>query len=367
MQRTGVISMDRRSLITHTGIAGVLAAGMAPAVHAQTAVRWRLASSFPKSLDTIFGAAEVFADNVKKMSGGRFEISVHPAGELMPALGVVDGVQQGSVECAHTASYYFFGKDDTFALDCAIPFGLNSRQMTAWLFEGNGMKLMREFFANYNIINFPCGNTGAQMGGWYRKEIKNLEDLKGLKMRIAGFAGKVLSRMGGVPQNIPAGEIYQALEKGTIDATEWVGPYDDEKLGFQKVAKNYYYPGWWEGSAQISLYVNSTAYNSLSNENKAIIECASARAHIEMQARYDHHNPAALKRLAAAKVNILPFPKPVMDEAFKVSMALYDELSSTNPKWKKIYEDYSNFRKDQNFWFRFTESTFDRYMQASKL
>jgi len=192
--------MDRRSVIKNAGLAGVLAAGAAPAVHAQAAIRWRLSSSFPKALDTIHGAADVFAQNVKAMSGGKFEISVHAAGEITPPFGVVDAVQQGSVEMAHTAPYYFFGKNEAFALGCAIPFGMNSRQMTAWMYEGNGMKLMREFYAKYNIINFPGGNTGAQMGGWYRKEIKTVADIKGLKMRIGGFAGRVLESMGGVPQ-----------------------------------------------------------------------------------------------------------------------------------------------------------------------
>ncbi|MDZ4161086.1 MAG: TRAP transporter substrate-binding protein [Burkholderiales bacterium] len=359
--------MDRRSLIKHAGIAGVLAAGAAPAVHAQAAIRWRLASSFPKALDTIYGAADVFAKQVKAMSGGKFEISVHPGGELMPAFGVVDGVQQGTVECAHTAPYYFFGKDDTFAMGTAIPFGLNSRQLTAWYYDGNGLKLFREFYDQYNIVNFPGGNTGAQMGGWYRKEIKGIADIKGMKMRIGGFAGKVLTRMGGVPQNIPGGEIYQALEKGTIDATEWVGPYDDEKLGFQKVAKNYYYPGWWEGGAQLDFYINKAAFNALSAENKAIVECAASHAHTTMQAMYDARNPAALKRLVAGGAKVQAFPKSVMDAAFKESMALYDELSASNPNWKKIYSDYSAFRKDQNLWFRFTEAQFDRYMQSAKL
>ncbi|MDP3619738.1 MAG: ABC transporter substrate-binding protein, partial [Ramlibacter sp.] len=278
--------MDRRSIIKHAGIAGVLAAGVAPAVHAQAAIRWRLASSFPKSLDTIYGAAETFSQKVKAMSGGKFEISVHAAGELMPAFGVVDGVQQGTVEVAHTAPYYFFGKDECFALGCAIPFGLNSRQMSAWIHEGNGMKLMREFYAKYNIINFAAGNTGSQMGGWYRKEIKSIKDIKGMKMRIGGFGGKVLERIGGVPQNIPGGEIYAALEKGTIDAAEWVGPYDDQKLGFQKVAPFYYYPGWWEGGPQLDLFINQKAWDGLSAENKAIVESASAVAHVDMQAKY---------------------------------------------------------------------------------
>ena len=359
--------MDRRSLIKNAGLAGVLAAGVAPAVHAQAAIRWRLASSFPKALDTIFGAADIFAKQVKAMSGGKFEISVHAAGELMPAFGVVDGVQQGSIECAHTAPYYFFGKDETFALGCAIPFGLNSRQMTAWMYEGNGMKLMREFYAKFNIINFPGGNTGAQMGGWYRKEIKSLKDIKGMKMRIGGFGGKVLERIGGVPQNIPGGEIYAALEKGTIDAAEWVGPYDDQKLGFNKVAPNYYYPGWWEGGPQLDFFINNKAFEALSPENKAIVEAAAAQAHSDMQAKYDARNPAALKQLVGAGTKLRPFPKDVMNAAFKESMALYSELSAKNENWRKVYADFSKFRAEQHLWFRFTEGTFDRFMQEQKL
>ena len=359
--------MDRRSIIKNAGLAGVLAAGIAPAVHAQAAIRWRLASSFPKSLDTIHGAADVFAKAVKAMTGGKFEISVHAAGELMPAFGVVDGVQQGSVEMCHTAPYYFFGKDETFALGCAIPFGLNSRQMTAWMYEGNGLKLMREFYAKFNIVNFPGGNTGAQMGGWYRKEIKSLADIKGLKMRIGGFGGKVLERIGGVPQNIPGGEIYQALEKGTIDAAEWVGPYDDLKLGFNKVAPNYYYPGWWEGGPELDFFITNKAFEALSPEYKAIVEAAAAQAHSDMQAKYDARNPAALKQLVGAGTKLRPFPKDVMNAAFKESMALYEELSAKNENWKKVYADYSKFRAEQNLWFRFTEATFDRFMQEQKL
>ncbi|MBC5784170.1 TRAP transporter substrate-binding protein [Ramlibacter sp. USB13] len=359
--------MDRRSLIKQAGIAGVLAAGVAPAVHAQTAIRWRLASSFPKSLDTIFGAADVFAARVKAMSGGKFEVSVHAAGELMPAFGVVDGVQQGTVEVAHTAPYYFFGKSEVFALGCAIPFGLNSRQMTAWMYEGNGLKLMREFYAKYNMINFPGGNTGSQMGGWYRKEIKSLKDIKGLKMRIGGFAGRVLERMGGVPQNIPGGEIYQALEKGTIDAAEWVGPYDDLKLGFNKVAPYYYYPGWWEGGPQLDFFINDKAFNALSAENKAIVESAAAEAHIVMQARYDARNPGALKQLVSSGAKLRPFSNEILSAAFKTAMGVYEELNAKNEDWKKIYADYSKFRADQNLWFRFTEATFDRFMQSQKL
>jgi len=360
--------MQRRSFVQGAGLAGVLAAGVAPAVvHAQAQVRWRLASSFPKSLDTIFGAADVFAKKLSDMSGGKFTVSTHAAGELMPAFGVVDGVQNATIECAHTAPYYFFGKDETFALACAIPFGLNSRQMTAWMYEGNGLKLMREFYKGYNIISFPGGNTGAQMGGWYRKEIKTPADIKGLKMRIGGFAGRVLERMGGVPQNLPGGEIYQALEKGTIDAAEWVGPYDDQKLGFNKVAPNYYYPGWWEGGPQLDFMVNTKAYDALTPEYKAMVETAAAYAHVDMQAKYDARNPVALKQLVGAGTKLFRFPKEVMELAFKESMALYSELSSKNQNWKKVYDDYSKFRAEQNLWFRFAEFGFDDFMQAQKL
>ena len=359
--------MERRSFVRGAGLAGVLAAGVAPAVHAQATIRWRMASSFPKSLDTIYGGGEVFAKKVSEMTGGKFQISVHAGGELMPPFGVVDGVQNGTVECAHTVPYYFFGKDETFAIGGAIPFGLNSRQMTAWMQEGNGMKLMREFYKNYNIINFAAGNTGAQMAGWFRKELKSVADIKGLKMRIGGFAGKVLERLGGVPQNIPGGEIYQSLEKGTIDAAEWVGPYDDQKLGFNKVAPYYYYPGWWEGGPQIDVFINQKAYDALSAEYKAIVESAAAYAHTDMQAKYDAKNPAALKQLVAGGSKLFRFPKDVLEAAFKESMALYSDISGKNPNWKKVYEDYSAFRRDQNLWFRFAESGFDDFMQSQKL
>jgi len=367
------IFIPRRSFLKKAG-AGLAAgvglatgvSGLTPAIHAQETLRWRLASSFPKSLDALMGPAEIFAKLMGAMSGGKFTITVHPAGELIPAFGVLDGVQNGTVECCHTAPYYFFGKDDTFAIGTAIPFGLNSRQMTAWMFEGNGLKLMREFLREYNIINFPLGNTNAQMGGWYRKEIKSMADMKGLKMRTAGIAGKVQERLGVVTQSIPAGEIYQALEKGTIDAVEFVGPYDDYKLGFYKVAPNYYYPGWWEGSAQTDLYINIKSYEALSAEYKAMIEAAAGYAHIMMQTTYDAKNPIALKQLVAAGAKLHRFPKDVMDAAFKEANALYAELSAKNPRWKKIYEDYIKFRADQIMWFRFAETGFDDFMQAQK-
>jgi TRAP-type mannitol/chloroaromatic compound transport system substrate-binding protein len=361
------LTMDRRSIIKNAGIAGVLAAGAAPAVHAQATLRWRCASSFPKSLDTLFGVTDVFAKKVSEMSGGKFTITTHAGGELMPPFGVLDGVSNGTVEMANTASYYFFGKDPTYALDCAVPFGLNSRQMTSWMYEGNGLKLFREHFAKVGIVNFPMGNTGVQMGGWYRKEIKSVEDLKGLKFRVGGFAGTIISRLGVVPQNIPGGEIYQALEKGTIDAAEWVGPYDDLKLGLNKVAPYYYYPGFWEVGPQLSLYVNQKAYEGLSSEYKAIVECAAAFAHTDMQAKYDARNMPALKTLLGQGAKLQRFPKEILAASFKAATEVYTELSDTNPAWKKIYADYSAFRRESNLWFSLAEASMDDFMQAQKL
>ena len=359
--------MERRSFVRAAGLAGVLAAGVAPAVHAQAAIRWRLASSFPKSLDTIFGAAETFAKAVGDMSGGRFQITVAAPGEIVPAFGVDDAVRNGTVEMSHTAPYYFVGKNEAFAFGTAVPFGLNARQINAWMVEGNGEKLMREFYADFNIVNFIGGNTGAQMGGFWRKEIKSLPDLRGQKMRIGGFGGRIMERIGAVPQMIPGGEIYQALEKGTIDAAEWVGPYDDEKLGLAKVAPNYAFPGFWEGGAALEFWVNNKAFEGLSAEYKAIIEAAATTASKELMARYDARNPAALKRLVAGGVRLFRFPRDVMDAAFRASQELYADIGAKNPAFKKIHDDYMSYRRDANLWFRLAEAAYDDFMQAQKL
>ena len=244
---------------------------------------------------------------------------------------------------------------------------MTSRAMSAWMYAGNGMKLLREFYAQFNIVNFPCGNSGAQMGGWYRKEIKSVKDFEGLKFRVGGFGGRVLAKLGAVPQNIPAGEIYQALEKGTIDAAEWIGPYDDLRLGLHKVAQNYYYPAWWEGSTQFSLYINDKQWNGLPAEYKAIIEQASRAAHLECQARYDARNPTALKQLIAEGAKLSRFPKDFMDAAFKASREVYAELNEKNANWKKIYPDYSRFLADAAQWESVAEGNYAQYLAAQKL
>lgn len=359
--------MERRSFVRQAGLAGILAAGAAPAVvHAQANVRWRLTSAFPKALDTIYGAADTFAKSISDMSGGKFQISVHPSGELVGGFGQVDAVQNGTVEMTHTAPYYYFGKDPTFALGCAIPFGLNSRQMTAWMVEGNGLKLMREFYANYNIINFVGGNTGAQMGGWWRKEIKSLADIKGLKFRTGGFSGVIFGKLGGVAQSIPGGEIYQALEKGTIDAAEWVGPYDDEKLGFQKVAQYYYYPGFWEGGPTLHNFINIAKWETLPPSYKSLIKTASSLANETMQARYDNLNPAALKRLVGGGVQLKPFSPSIMEASLKAANEVYAETSATNPDFKKAYDSMAAYRSDQYLWWQVAEYAFDTFQIRSR-
>ncbi len=242
-------------------------------------------------------AAKTIAKRVAAITGGKFQIRVFGAGEIVPAFGTVDAVQQGTVECTHTASYYFVGKNKTFAFDTTLPFGMNQRQQNAWIYYGGGLELVRAFFRDFNIISFPAGNTGCQMGGWFRKEVRTVKDLKGVKMRIAGLGGEAMARLGAVPQQIAGGDIYPALERGTIDAAEWVGPYDDEKLGFYKIAPHYYYPGWWEADSMYSLFVNIKEWEKLPKEYQAAVEAACYEANIDMMAKYDFQNPQALQRL----------------------------------------------------------------------
>lgn len=360
--------MDRRSILKTAGVAGVLAAGVAPAVHAQPAVRWRLASSFPKSLPTLFGSAEIVSQQVKAMSGGKFEISTHPAGELMPAFGVVDALQGDTIEMAQTASYYFTGKDAVFAFSCAVPFGLTTLQMNAWKDHGNGRKLLNEFFAQYNFFSASAGNTGTQMGGWYRKEIKSLDDLKGLKMRLGGGVfGETMAKLGVVAQNIPAGDIYTALEKGTLDAVEFVGPFDDEKLGFQRVAPYYYYPGWWEASAETEFFVNLKKFNELSDEYKAILMAAMRVAASLTTSSYSANNPIALKKLVGEKTQLKMFPKEFMDAGFKAAMEVFAEHEAKNEVFKKIHQDMRAFQRDQILWNRVSVFPYNQYINSVKI
>jgi TRAP-type mannitol/chloroaromatic compound transport system substrate-binding protein len=355
--------MKRRQFLKATGVGLAASAVAAPALaQSMPEIKWRMTTSWPKSLDTIYGACEIFAKAVAEATDNKFQISVFAAGEIVPGLQAADAVSAGTVEMCNTASYYYFGKDPTFTFGTALPFGLNKRMIDAWMFYGGGLDLMNSFYRKFNVIGFPAGNTGAQMGGWFRKEIRTLDDLKGLKMRIGGFAGRVISRLGVVPQQLAGGDIYPALEKGTLDAVEWVGPYDDEKLGFVKVAKYYYYPGWWEGGPMLHNFININKWNELPKAYQSIIQSASHVANTLMQARYDALNPAALKRLVAGGAQLRPFSQEILSASFKAANDVYSETSATNAEFKKVYEAYRAFRDDQYLMWQVAEYTYDSYM-----
>jgi TRAP-type mannitol/chloroaromatic compound transport system substrate-binding protein len=365
--------MQRRSFLKKAGLglaAGVAAApsivnAQAPAAGRPT-ISWRMATSWPKSLDTLYGGAEQVAKRVSEATGGKFTIKVFAGGEIVGPLQVLDAVQNGTVECGHTATYYYFGKDPTFALSCAVPFGPNARQQNAWMYYGGGKELMGEFYKTYNVLRFTAGNTGCQMGGWFRKEIKTVADLKGIKFRVSGYAGLALAKLGVVPQQIGGGDIYPALEKGTIDGAEWVGPYDDEKLGFYKVAKYYYYPGWWEGGPELDLLVNIKSWEALPKEYQAILESACAEANVSMLAKYDTLNPPALKRLIANGVQLRPFSNEIMAACYKTANEVAAEISAKNATFKKIYEAMVEFRNEQVQWFSIAENRYDNFMIAAE-
>ncbi len=359
--------MERRKFLKATG-AGLAATAIASPAIAQSApqVKWRLTSSFPKSLDTIYGAAELFAKTLSDMTDGNFQVQVFAAGEIVPGLQALDAVSNGTVEACHTVSYYYVGKDPTFAIASAVPFGLNARLQNAWHYQNNGIEQFNEFFKKHGVYGLPMGNTGTQMGGWFRKEIKTVADLQGLKMRIGGIAGNVLQKLGVVPQQLAGGDIYPALEKGTIDAAEWVGPYDDEKLGFNKVAPYYYYPGWWEGGPTVHGLFNLQKFEELPKNYKAAVLAASAYANTWMQARYDIQNPAALKRLVGAGAQLRPFPAEVMDACLKATNELWAEISAKNADFKKLLDAMHAVRNDGYLWWQVAEYTYDSFMIRSR-
>jgi len=356
--------LGKAALVSGGALAGAVGCARdasAPAAGTQERVSWRLASSFPPGLDTIYGSAEVLAERVGAMSDGRFTIRAYPAGEIVPGLQVMDAVQQGTVQVGQTASYYFLGKNPALAFDATVPFGLTARQQAAWLNEGGGRDLLAPVFADFGIIAFSAGNTGAQMGGWFKHEIGSLADLNGLKMRIPGMGGQVMDRLGVTVQVLAGGDIYPALERGAIDATEWVGPYDDEKLGFQKIAKHYYYPGWWEPGPSLSFLVNRQAWDALPAEYQAVFRSAARSAECAMQERYDWKNPPALRRLVDGGVKLHPFPKDVMEAARKAAFEIMEEAAAKSDAYRTIYEPWKAARADLYHWFGTAELSFEDF------
>ena len=355
--------MKRREFLKAAGVGMTASAVAAPAIaQSMPEVKWRLAASWPKSVDTLFGGCEYFAKRVSEITDNKFQIQVFAAGELVPGLQVLDAVQNGTVEMGNTALYYYWGKDPAFTFGTALPFGLNARQMNSWLRFGDGADLLNDLLKNFNCTGVAAANTGAQMGGWFRKEIKSIDDLKGLKMRIGGFAGTIMAKVGLVPQQLAAGDIYPALEKGTLDACEWVGPYDDEKLGFYKVAKYYYYPGWWEGCGQAHNITNLAKWNELPKNYQSAILTASGDAWEWVIGRYDYNNPPALRRLLSQGVLLRAFPQDVMEACYKAAIEIYADLSKTNPHFKKLYDSLVAYRGDSLVWLQVAELSFDSFM-----
>lgn len=326
-------------------------------------IEWQMATSWPVSLDTIYGGAEVFAQRVSAMTEGKFVITPRAAGELAPGTQVLDVVSEGAVQCGHTASYYYVGKSPVTAFGTALPFGLTAQQNNAWLYEGGGLALLQQFYADkFNVIQFPAGNTGAQMGGWFRKEINTVADLQGLKMRIPGLGGQVMAKLGVNVQLLPGGEIFAALETGAIDAAEWVGPYDDEKLGLNTVAEFYYYPGWWEPGPTLEVEINLDEWNKLPPVYQEIVKTAAFEANMTMLARYDARNNEALQRLVDSGTQLRAYSNEILEAASAAAEELYGEFSATDADFKTIYEQWSTFRTRVRGWNNLNEGSFNSFV-----
>ncbi len=370
---------DRRDFLKKASLAGVAGAASFLAqpraadivAAAQDAdlptIEWDMATSWPVALDTIFGGAQSFADAVAKLTSGKFVITPRAAGELAPGLEVLNVVEQGAVPCGHTASYYYVGKSPITAFGATLPFGLSAQQQNSWLYEGGGLKMLQDLYAaKFGVIQFPAGNTGAQMGGWFRKEIKTVADLQGLKMRIPGLGGQVMTKLGVTVQTLPGGEIFQALQTGAIDAAEWVGPYDDEKLGLQKAANFYYYPGWWEPGPTLEVQINLAEWEKLPDLYKAAVEIAAYQANVTMLARYDARNNDALTRLVEGGVTLTPYSDEIMAAAEEASFALYDELAAQDADFKTVYEEWKKFREGIYAWNDINEGGMTRYIHSKR-
>lgn len=363
MKRRKLLHQATVGAISATVIGACSRAATGPATQAGSLprIRWRMATSWPKALDTIYGGGETFSQRVQDMTDGRFVITPFAGGELVPGLQVLDAVQSGTVQCGHTASYYYVGKNPALAFGTTVPFGLTAQQQNAWLYNAGGLEAMQKLYADFNIINFPAGNTGAQMGGWFKRQINTVSDLKGLKMRIPGLGGKVMASLGVNVQVLPGGEIFLALDRGALDAAEWVGPYDDEKLGLNKAAQYYYYPGWWEPGPSFDFLVNRSEWQKLPKEYQEILKTAAYESNLGMLAKFDALNGQALQRLVDGGTQLTAYSPEIMQAAQKAAFELYEQSASQDGTFKQIYEDWQKFRDQVYGWNRINELSFSNF------
>ena len=353
----------RRQFLGAFGAAA--AAGVAAPALAQTTpdVEWKVTSSFTPALDLIYGGGETLAKALADLTDGHFKLKISPPGEIASAGEALDAVASGKADAAHTALSYAWSQDPAFIFGSSTPFGMNARQHAAWLAAG-GAQLIDELLADKKAIAIAAGNTGGQMAGWFRKELRNVQDMQGLKMRVGGFAGKILQTLGAEPVAMPRDSVFNALQSGSLDMFEWVGPYDDEKFGqpIAKVAPNYYYPGWWKGGMQLHLVVSKEKYEALPKAYQSALRAASAIADDYVLSKYDAANPGAVKRLVVGGASLRLFPQDVMEACYKTANDLYDQLGADNPRFKKIADSFLAFRADQYLWWQVAEYSFDNFM-----
>ncbi|MCY4081137.1 MAG: ABC transporter substrate-binding protein [Caldilineaceae bacterium] len=365
--------MNRRNLLglaaagsAAMSIAGRAQAGLIPPVQIENAVaedahlpviEWQMATSWPADLDSIFWGAQLVANRVAALTGGKFLIRPRAAGELAPGLGVLNAVEEGAVPIGHTVSHYYTDRGFVIALNNGLPFGLTARQQNAWLYEGGGLEKLQEIHAErFNIIQFPVGNSGVQMGGWFNKEINSVSDLAGLRMRIPGIAGQVMGRLGVTVQMLPGGEIFQALESGAIDAAEWVGPYEDERMGFHTIASYYYYPGWWDPGSTVEVQINLDEWEKLPEQYQEALKTAAYETNVRVMARYDARNPVALRRLINdGGVKLRPFPDDLLKAAEEAAFELFDETAAADADFASIFKEWLAFRDAIHAWHGLAE------------
>jgi len=357
--------MQRRSFLKQAGV-GAAAAGAALGAPAlaqdMPSLNWRMASGFPQKLDLRFGAGELFCKYVSEATGGKFGIRHYPEGELAPASGLVEAVAARKADCGHGSSLALYGANPAFLFDAAAPFGLDAAQMDAWMYEGDGLRLTRELFKPLKIVNFPLGNTGPQMGGWFRKEIRRESDLKDLKIRAGGLAADIWKRLGAAPVQTPDDELAQAAEKEGLQAVAGAGPYDDGLRGLNNVAKYYYAPAWWAPGEQMSLYINEDAWSKLPKNYQSVVESAARAAHAATTTRYAARNPQALAGLSAGGALVRAYPRSVLDAAFDAAQAAYQEMAAKQPGFKAIHDNYMGFRDAAMPWLRLTQGAYEQYL-----